>query len=45
MNALLVNNLGHSFKNRRVLDCVSFSVAQGRMCILLGRNGAGKTTL
>ncbi|MER9446347.1 ABC transporter ATP-binding protein [Mesorhizobium sp. M0254] len=45
MNALSVENLGHSFGNRRVLDGVSFSVARGRMCILLGRNGAGKTTL
>ena len=45
MNALSVNNLCHSFGNRRVLDGVSFSVAEGRMCILLGRNGAGKTTL
>ncbi|TPM29965.1 ABC transporter ATP-binding protein [Mesorhizobium sp. B2-3-4] len=45
MNALSVENLGHSFGSRRVLDGVSFAVAQGRMCILLGRNGAGKTTL
>ncbi|PBB84899.1 MULTISPECIES: ATP-binding cassette domain-containing protein [unclassified Mesorhizobium] len=45
MNALSVANLGHSFGNRRVLDSVSFSVAEGRMCVLLGRNGAGKTTL
>lgn len=45
MNALSVRNLGHSFGSRRVLDGVSFSVSEGRLCILLGRNGAGKTTL
>ncbi|MES0210872.1 ATP-binding cassette domain-containing protein [Mesorhizobium sp. M0028] len=45
MKALSLDNLGHSFKDRRVLDAISFSVEQGRMCILLGRNGAGKTTL
>ena len=45
MNALAVENLSHSFGNRQVLQNVSFTVAEGRMCILLGRNGAGKTTL
>ncbi|MBZ9757039.1 ATP-binding cassette domain-containing protein [Mesorhizobium sp. ESP6-5] len=45
MNALSVEDLGHSFGSRRVLQGVSFAVAEGRMCILLGRNGAGKTTL
>jgi ABC-2 type transport system ATP-binding protein len=45
MTALALSDLGHSFKQRRVLDAVSFSVEEGRMCILLGRNGAGKTTL
>ncbi|MBZ9673948.1 ATP-binding cassette domain-containing protein [Mesorhizobium sp. B3-2-1] len=45
MKALSLEGLGHSFGERRVLDAVSFSVAEGGMCILLGRNGAGKTTL
>jgi ABC-2 type transport system ATP-binding protein len=45
MNALSVEDLGHSFGSRRVLEGVSFGVTEGRMCILLGRNGAGKTTL
>ncbi|TPI85433.1 ATP-binding cassette domain-containing protein [Mesorhizobium sp. B2-8-9] len=45
MNALSVEELGHSFGNRRVLQGASFAVAEGRMCVLLGRNGAGKTTL
>ncbi|MDG4877234.1 ATP-binding cassette domain-containing protein [Mesorhizobium sp. WSM4935] len=45
MNALAVENLCHSFGTRQVLQNVSLTVAQGRMCILLGLNGAGKTTL
>lgn len=45
MSALSVQDLGHSFGSRRVLQSVSFAVEEGRMCILLGRNGAGKTTL
>ncbi|UCI10515.1 ABC transporter ATP-binding protein [Mesorhizobium sp. B1-1-8] len=45
MNALSVEDLGHSFASQRVLQGVSFAVAEGRVCILLGRNGAGKTTL
>src|SRR3954468_13038285 len=45
MKALSLEGLGHSFGERRVLDAVSFSVAEGGMCVLLGRNGAGKTTL
>ncbi|TIP41804.1 MAG: ATP-binding cassette domain-containing protein [Mesorhizobium sp.] len=45
MNALAIENLSHSFGTRQVLQNVSFTVAEGRMCILLGRNGAGKTTL
>ena len=30
---------------RRVLDQVSFSIAAGEFCGLIGSNGAGKTTL
>ncbi|RWX62403.1 ATP-binding cassette domain-containing protein, partial [Mesorhizobium sp. M2A.F.Ca.ET.039.01.1.1] len=45
MTALAIENLSHSFGTRQVLQNVSFTVAEGRMCILLGRNGAGKTTL
>ena len=42
---LEVDELSVSFGNRRVLDRVSFSLAAGEFCGLIGSNGAGKTTL
>jgi ABC-2 type transport system ATP-binding protein len=43
--ALSIENLSHSFGNRRALDDVSFTIAPGSFTVLLGPNGAGKTTL
>lgn len=43
--ALKIENLSHSYGARLALDNVSFSVAPGAFCILLGLNGAGKSTL
>jgi ABC-2 type transport system ATP-binding protein len=43
--ALEIDNLAHSFGDRRALDGVSFAVAPGVITGLLGPNGAGKTTL
>jgi lipopolysaccharide export system ATP-binding protein len=41
---LHVRNISKSFKQRRVVDGVSFDVAAGQVVGLLGPNGAGKTT-
>lgn len=38
-------NVTKDFGNTRALDCVSISIAEGKIYGLLGNNGAGKTTL
>lgn len=47
MNAplLAIEGISRSFAGRRVLNDVSFDVAQGECLVLLGRTGSGKTTL
>jgi lipopolysaccharide export system ATP-binding protein len=44
MTALTAKGLQKSFKGRRVVDGVDFTVKQGEVVGLLGPNGAGKTT-
>jgi zinc/manganese transport system ATP-binding protein len=44
-DVLTVEDLSVSFPGRTVLDGVSFSLAQGDFCGLIGANGSGKTTL
>jgi lipopolysaccharide export system ATP-binding protein len=44
MTALQAKGLCKSFRGRRVVEEVSFSVAPGEVVGLLGPNGAGKTT-
>ena len=43
MSLLEVQGISKSFKKRKVVDSISFSVKSGQMIGLLGPNGAGKT--
>jgi lipopolysaccharide export system ATP-binding protein len=43
-NILEIENISKSFKKRKVVDDVSFTVKAGEIVGLLGPNGAGKTT-
>jgi ABC-2 type transport system ATP-binding protein len=43
--ALSIQNVSHSYRERRALQDVSLEVRQGAFAVLLGLNGAGKTTL
>lgn len=45
MSGLEVSNLSFSYRNRPILQDVSFQVELGGFCVLLGANGAGKSTL
>ncbi len=42
---LNVQELSHSYGNKKALDNVSFNISKGTFCALLGPNGAGKSTL
>ena len=44
MSLLQIENISKSFKKRKVVDGVSFTVGSGQIVGLLGPNGAGKTT-
>lgn len=44
MSKLTINKISKSFKSRKVVQDVSFSVESGQVVGLLGPNGAGKTT-
>lgn len=41
---LTVDKLGKSFKNKRIIQNISFDVRQGEIMAILGPNGAGKST-
>jgi lipopolysaccharide export system ATP-binding protein len=44
MNKLVIQQISKKFKQRQVVDAVSFSIESGQVVGLLGPNGAGKTT-
>ena len=42
---ITVKNLSYSFDNKKAIDNVSFSIAQGSYTAIVGVNGSGKSTL
>ena len=44
MHTLATDEIGKSYRGRRVVNGVSLRVGQGEVVGLLGPNGAGKTT-
>ena len=42
---LEIKNLNFSYKDKKILDDISFEVQSGTLLSVLGANGAGKTTL
>lgn len=44
MQTLATDEIGKSYRGRRVVNSVSLYVEQGEVVGLLGPNGAGKTT-
>lgn len=40
-----VQNLSKKYKERKILEAISFQINEGEIVALLGENGAGKSTL
>lgn len=42
---LKIENLGHAFDNKQVLELINLELKQGKVMAIVGRSGCGKTTL
>lgn len=45
MNALTLNDIGHAFLGRTVLDRITLDIGEGELVALVGPSGCGKSTL
>ena len=45
MTALKLNNIGHAYLGRTVLDKINLEIGQGEIVALVGPSGCGKSTL
>lgn len=43
--AIVINDINHSFNDKKVLENININIAEGEIFGLLGPSGAGKTTL
>ena len=40
-----VRNLSYAYGKKQILNDMSFGIAEGDFCAIMGQNGCGKTTL
>ena len=43
--AIIINDINHSFNDKKVLENIDINIGEGEIFGLLGPSGAGKTTL
>ena len=45
MEKIIVDKISHNFKDKKVLDNISFTLNKGKIISILGASGCGKTTI